>query len=79
MLLAIPLAVELSVIKGVGGWGYPRSARVFRVATADCPLRNKAASSASEAADTTVGMIALRTSTAPLTGALEGSSLMVLQ
>ena len=48
-----------------------RSCRVWRVGTVACPFRNRAASSASDAADTTVGMIELTMSMAPLRGAVD--------
>ena len=69
--LVLPIAVVLSVTRGVALWGYPRSASVNRVGVPSSPLKKSAANSDSdsEAVDTTVGMSVLRTSMAPLTGA----------
>ena len=47
--LTIPAAVELSVLSGVHGWGWPSSARHVRIGSAICALWKSAPSSASAA------------------------------
>ena len=66
------MAVVLSEMMGVPDCGYPRSVRVRRVGTHAWPLTKRAAVSASDAAETTVGIIVLMASTAPLIGAVMG-------
>ena len=52
---AIPLAVVLSVMRGVALCGYPRSERVNRIGVPIWPFKKSAARSDSEAEETTVG------------------------
>jgi hypothetical protein len=61
----IPYAVELSVFKGVGGWGWPMSIRACRMGTSFCALMKAAPSSASDAAAMTCRMRVLSMCTAP--------------
>ena len=49
VLLAMPTAVELSQLTGIGGWGCPISSRVTRKIAACLQLRKRAPSSASAA------------------------------
>ena len=72
LLLAKPRAVVLSVMIGDAAWGYPISRSVRRVDVAACPLMKSPDISASEAADTTVGMMVLIASTAPLGAVFSG-------
>ena len=72
-LLAKPMAVVLSEMIGVPDCGYPRSVRVRRVGTPAWPLTKRAAVSASDAAETTVGIIVLMASIATLIGVKMGS------
>ena len=67
------MAVVLSEMMGVAAWGYPRSARVRRVGFPAWPLMKRIAVSASDAAETTVGIIELIASIAPLGVAVMGS------
>jgi hypothetical protein len=49
VLFAIPEAVELSVLIGVGGWGWLSSSSVVRIGTASWPLAKRPPTSASTA------------------------------
>jgi hypothetical protein len=50
---ARPSAVVLSVFKGVGGCGWPYSAKQVQMGHATLPLWNRPVNSASDAAETT--------------------------
>eukprot|EP00957_Ditylum_brightwellii_P006606 501011-Ditylum_brightwellii.AAC.1 len=65
-LLTIPLAVELSVIMGVGGWGCPIFSRAILNPTAALPLTNKAPTSVFAADDITAVILVHSVCTAPL-------------
>ena len=49
VLLIISDAVELSVLMGVGGCGWPSSSRIFLIITASCTFTNNPPTSASAA------------------------------
>jgi hypothetical protein len=66
VLLLMPTAQVLSVTMAVGGWVYPKSARVLRRPAAVYPVRNSVAYSASAADAQTAGIIVLSTSMPPL-------------
>ena len=50
----MPAAVELSVLMGVLGWGYPISYKHVRMGSATCQLYKSAPSSASAVDDMTL-------------------------
>ena len=64
--LAMPAAVELSVMTGVDGCGQSRSLSNCRITMASFMFVNRAASSASEAAETTIFRIPAGLRMAPL-------------
>ena len=53
VVVAMPSAVELSILFGVGGWGKPIYWSVTQKGTAVCPLWNSPLTSASAADNTT--------------------------
>ena len=65
---ASPAAVELSTVIGVGGWGHCISSNAMRWITPSFMLVNRAAASASEAADMTLARIPVVFKIGPLGG-----------
>ena len=70
---ARPAAVELSTVIGVGGWGHCISSNAMRWITPSFMLVNRAAASASEAADITLAKMPVVLKIGPLGGSVVGS------